>query len=636
MFKESKIVGLNMVFLLLLSVAGTLPLQSQQYAIPQLFKGDSILHDQYGITSHITWHGFEYDNYQYNIDVIKKSGNNIIRTDFSARNLGWYTGNANYQIWDNVNNEATSQGLRLLPIIIHSPQIPTTGFQESNNGYLKSCVTRYGNNVVGWEIGNELDLANVQDGSFPPSEYLSLLKETYTIIKSLKPNNTVLLGAIGDLNNHYLEDLLSQKAANFFDILSIHYYSGHSIPEAIIPFYKKLDSLMVFYQVDKPVWLTETGYNTYTGDAEQEVFYSEILPKVYKRIGIDISNYSLGLLYDSRIQSKIRNQDNKAIYSGFKSCNLVTLEELKGLSVKKCPILMILFREFFPKGYFEDLLSYVKRGGTVVFPEGGAALFNELDLETHEISDVGKKCYKPLHINYIFPWNNEAKEKGIKRIKSIKTTPEIGVQYSWHEEDVSNPMFLGKENLKDGDEMIPLIYGSDNKNTNVVAACFHLNSELTGNVIIQSRHNHSIRVSENMQSTRLPRIFLLSYAYGIDKVLLYCLRDVNYDGGYGIVRKNNEKKKAFETLKTLTHFLPSGSSRPQIKEVDNQYIASWVTPSGRKVYCVWTSWVGKNTKVKIKGKPCYFSSTGKRIKKMDFSITPEVTYITGASSLDFE
>lgn len=625
-----------MLLVVVLAVMSVTPSKSQSITLPQLFKGEPTLQNQYGITSHITWHGYEYDDYRNNVDLIRQSGNNIIRTDFSAKNLGWDRGKADYTVWDNVCHEAEAAGLQFLPMIYCNPK----SLSQTSNGSLKefvtTCVSRYGNHVTGWEVGNELDLANAADGSIPPTEYLTILKDTYHAIKESNPDNLVLNGAIGSLDNNYLEELLAANAADFFDVLSIHFYNAYSIPETIIPFYQKLYSLLDKYHVDKPIWLTETGYRTYKGDADQDIFYTEILPQTYKQLGIDISKYSMGHLYDSRIPQDYRNQDNCNIYHGFKSCHLVKLDDLKDLSVKESPVLMILFREFFPKGYFEDLRSYIQKGGTVVFPEGGAVLFNELDLVTKELTPVGKKYYKSLHINYMFEWDTEAKRKKIQKITSIQSATDNTIHYAWHEEDLTGPRYLLSDNLENGDQMIPMVYGNDIQYKGAVAACYKLNSDLKGNIIIQTRPNHSTYVTEDLQASRLPRAYLLSYAMGVDKVFTYCLRDRSENRGYGIVKVNDYKKASFNTLETLASFLPSGSSRPVIKKYNNHYIASWELPNEKKVYCAWSSCVGQDNSIKVKGRAQFYDDKGKRISGRGFKVSPHLTYILGASSVDFE
>jgi hypothetical protein len=38
----------------------------------------------------------------------------------------------------------------------------------------------------------------------------------------------------------------------------------------------------------------------------------------------------------------------------------------------------------------------------------------------------------------------------------------------------------------------------------------------------------------------------------------------------------------------------------------------------------------------VLGRACYYNELGNRIMESDFNITPEVTYITGATSVEFE
>lgn len=609
---------------------------SQPQSIPLLFKGKPTLQEQYGITSHITWYGHEYDDYSHNMNLIRQSGTNVVRTDYSAKNLSWGTSVPNYSRWDNIFNEARAKGIRLLPMVFHSYNSYTEDKRADYKTYLSSCVSRYGSNAVGWEIGNEIDFNYVKEGRNSPKEYLLLLKDSYETVKLDNPKNQVLLGAMGDIRNHYLEELLSLGASDYFDILNIHYYSAYSIPETIIPFYQKLDSINTQFQLEKPVWLTETGYISYSGAADQDIFYTKLLPDVYKKLGIIIRKHSLGLLYDERIKTTSKNQDNINIYHGFKSCHVVSLDQLKELTIKDCPVLMVLFREFFPKGYFDDLISYVKKGGTVVFPECGAALFNELDLETNELHAIGKQYYKPLHVSSFFPWDAEAKRNGVKKIRRLRTMIGNSIEYSWHEEEYSSPKFLTDANLKEGDEFIPLIEGKDSSYTGIVAACYKLDSDLKGNIIIQTRPNHSVRISEDLQGSRIPRLYLISYAVGIDKVFLYCLRDRQNTGGYGIVGVNDVEKPSFETFKTLSQFLPSGSTRPQLQYRNGQYIAAWLNPSGERVYCVWSNVVGMNDGVRVSGRANFYNEFGERIRKRKFKVSPRVIYIVGAKSVEFE
>lgn len=48
---------------------------SQSVELSLLFPGTALMQEQYGITFHITWHGYDYDNYHGNIRNIVEAGN---------------------------------------------------------------------------------------------------------------------------------------------------------------------------------------------------------------------------------------------------------------------------------------------------------------------------------------------------------------------------------------------------------------------------------------------------------------------------------------------------------------------------------------------------------------------------------
>lgn len=98
---------------------------------------------------------------------------------------------------------------------------------------------------------------------------------------------------------------------------------------------------------------------------------------------------------------------------------------------------------------------------------------------------------------------------------------------------------------------------------------------------------------ENTQARRLPRIFLISFGCGIDKVFWYKSRSRELsddsEDHYGLWHKDYLPKPAFYAYKTLTQMCPSGSTRPQITKKGNVYMAVWKQPQGKYVTALWTS-----------------------------------------------
>lgn len=184
------------VWVLLMQMYCALSINAQTTSHEPLFPCSAKLDNQYGITSHITWHGYDYDNCQKNISSMATMGSNVVRLDFNSPGIGWESGNINYSIWDNVYYKSKGNGLKLLPIV-YKPRykIYTKEYGDSYKALLKSCLEKYGDNVEGWEIWNEMDQMNAEDGTAPPKEYLPLLKDAYRAIKSQNNDNVVLMGA---------------------------------------------------------------------------------------------------------------------------------------------------------------------------------------------------------------------------------------------------------------------------------------------------------------------------------------------------------------------------------------------------------------------------------------------------------
>lgn len=626
------------LFLFLTFKLSVAAVYAQVQTVEKRFNGKEVLECSYGITSHITWRGYDYDNYERNLDLIKGSGTQFVRFDLNYGDVNWGKTNVDFDVFDRIINTAYSKDLQVSPIFSPSRYDSyTPEYAHKYTSFVGTCLKRYGNRVSTWEIWNEMDVMNTSDGKVSPDDYIPMLKDAYKLIKQNNSNNTVLLGAIGSPQSDYFKRLLSAHTDSYYDALSIHYYSAKLPPEDILTFFSRLEGLMKEYSVDKPVWLTETGYSTNSDKTDAERFYTHVLPEVYNKLGIDIGRSTLGILYDNRISGLLANQDNPALATGFRGCKLVLLSLLKEVAVSEIPVMMVLFREKFPIEYFEDLRSYIAKGGTVVFPEGGAPLYYNWDLNTNQTSGNWKNYCKPLHIDYLFTWEEKGKKRGLEsKMKSVAMSSRFLNDYSWTESDLSDPNYLTDKNLKSGDQFIPIMKGTDGNQEGVLAACYKLDSDLKGNIIIQTRHNNSHQVSEELQAIRIPRVYLLSYASGVDKVYYYALRNRFDHDGYGIIKSDLSEKQAYFSLKALTVKCPGGSTRPTIKTYNHQYIASWVNEKGKKVYCVWSDLLGVENGIEVKGRAKYYDIYGRRIKRKAFTPGPSVIYIEDAKSVCFK
>lgn len=142
---------------------------------------------------------------------------------------------------------------------------------------------------------------------------------------------------------------------------------------------------------------------------------------------------------------------------------------------------------------------------------------------------------------------------------------------------------------------------------------------------------------EQEQARRFPRIYMISFAYGINKVYWYEIRAEEkdpYDSEhhFGLLHSDLTPNPAANAYKALIKMCPDGSTRPTLFQDGGFYIASWTTPKGKKMWAVWSLGNIKN-RPKIKGNAKYYDLYGNRLKDVK-EFDTSIVYISGARSVD--
>jgi len=140
---------------------------------------------------------------------------------------------------------------------------------------------------------------------------------------------------------------------------------------------------------------------------------------------------------------------------------------------------------------------------------------------------------------------------------------------------------------------------------------------------------------EETQARRLPRVFLISFACGVEKVFWYKSRAAEssdyFEEHFGIWHKDYLPKPAYYAYKTLARMCPSGSKRPTIIRRGDVYIASWKQPGGKNVKALWTSEKNSFLQLKrIENSVCYdINGREMRIEGTVIQLSPSIIYILG-------
>lgn len=610
----------------------------------QVISTFNVLNDPYGICSHISRKGVDWEVRDKDLKLIKEVNINYVRTDFDWNRIQNSFGeSSHYQTLDSMMQSIRNSNIQILPILGYDINTASPAWQHLPewNNYVSAVVKRY-NAVPVWEVWNEMNSKFFWRGNPSASQYLLLLKSTYQTIKSIDSHKQVMLGGLAGMDKDYLSNLCKLGGQNYFDIMNFHYYSGQNVPETIIKnCFIPLREIMEQYHWNKPVWITEAGYPTAMRNDNISEFYLEVLPQVYSKINLNPSTSTIAFIVDnSNNWDSTNGIDVDGNFRMFAHRISITLDELKTLDPKRVQLLVPTSNEAFPTTFFNDLENYVRKGGTILLPYGAPFYYTQ-DLQKKKSLTVGNTYCSKLHVNCLYWWDEKASKLHAPKLADwIKSAPDFKTIYTWNSKDPSGLRYLTGANLKGGDVFIPIIQAGNKQYTGTVVGLYKLNSDLKGNVIIHTRMSNNANVSLETQAKRLPRTYLTAFAYGVEKVFWYNLRAMEYspdnsEAHFGVVHKDFTPKPAYYAYKTLTTLCPDGSTRPALQVNNGVYIAQWKRPDGEKVAAIWTENIEKKIFVKITGQIQTVNYKGFpiNISLNEFYAKPEVTYILGFNSI---
>lgn len=587
----------------------------------------------YGICAHLN--RWEYKQLSRELELMKQAGIGNVRTDLDWNQLEAEKGKWNFERWDAVVEEAEKNGIAVLPILggaLPQRELPLLEHMDSWRNYLKTVLLRYPR-ISHWEVLNEPDLSS----EFSKAEkYGPFLLESARMIKHVRPEATVMTGGFGSASS-YLERVLESGGAEAVEILNLHTYYWKLFPESALGAeLQGVRKQMVKHGMgDKELWITETGYAT-----GRCVDMKPITAAVLGKLNLDKDNIPVALIRDTEYYycSDGLNCDRENFFSGKKNFHEISLKELKTLSPEQYPLLMLAPNESFPMDYRNELLNYVKEGGTLFIPGGGIPLYFNLRKQNGGVVQevAGEWIQKMFHIGWEASWTNP-------QAPASTHVQEIASGFS---KDIPFPdvagRYLSKRNLKPGDELIPVVtaYSKDRSYSAPVAAIYKFNSELKGNIVVFTWMDAMESVSRETQGKFLPRTYLIALSSGVDKLFWYSFRSMggneSREHHFGIVERDLTPKPAYYAYKTLTEHCPPHSTRPVLSKKGEFYIASWSKPDGDKVYAIWCFQGSKSGKFRIEGVVKGVKDhLGNRLPAVGdvMQISDSITYLTGDSAL---
>lgn len=585
--KTAHTLWLTLVCLMTLFTYPALELSAQT-----LFPCSPTIEDDYGVCTHITRPTFDFQIRDRELELTSQTGIKWVRSDLDFGNYFGSPDDEDPRIFDAVMQSCQEHQTNLLGILTWMGRWPW--FDENYGVYVRKLAQRYDGRIRYWEALNEVNL--FRDKHQLEDNYLRSLRTTYETLKAVNPSNQVLLSGLAEVTTDFLPELSKRGAHRYFDVMNFHSYLP---PEALIPSFHRIDSVMRHDGWSKPVWLTECGMHTAESGKSSLGFFNDLLPEALSRLGINESKTCVGILRDQASGFLALTEEEEELYIQpyCKRARSVSFSELSQLNAKQLPVLIASKGEYFPASQFPILVDYVRRGGTIVLC-GGMPFYYDSGSEAGTVyhrKETGTSLYQQLHMSPQNAWNdNRNGEKLSETPTVVQRARDAGFTYQWTFSENSPARYLSADNLHQGDSLISLITAGSEKLQGTVAGIYRLRSDMTGNIIFQTRmYSMLLPNRETEQARRVARIYLLAFAHGISKVFWYNLRSRENDKTYsedcfGLIHADFSEKPSMQAYRTLVAMCPEGSTRPKLEITEGLYQCSWTRPDGTRVRAIWS------------------------------------------------
>jgi hypothetical protein len=252
-----------------------------------------------GVHMHLLWSDVSDSRMDTLFDEARAANVGVARVD-----LGWSSleqeGKGRWSSWylgqiDKVVNKAEARGIKILFSLDWTPcwassapdslkqncagswwsrsvQLYPPNNAQDYADALAFLIRRYGSRVAAWEIWNEPNSDTYFKASDKVGAYAALVKAAYPAAKAADPNSVILAGSLQNADANFTDALYKHGVKGYFDAFSVHPYNGDRDPATSIGSQygqytftegvPLVHNVMAQYGDNKPMWLTEFGWNT--------------------------------------------------------------------------------------------------------------------------------------------------------------------------------------------------------------------------------------------------------------------------------------------------------------------------------------------------------------------------------------
>lgn len=207
-------------------------------------------------------------------EMERKIGVKWLRLEFGwPLDSGWpepRQGNFDWTRADALVKKAKEQNIRILGLLNGTARWASSAPSDASDWrtypprdlqdyatFVRTIVDRYKDDIQYWEIWNEPDLPYSWKAG--PAAFVNILKTAYPAAKQANPRCKIVAMALSGGYHSFLKGVLANGGGAYFDIYSDHtYVCGEALKGRL----GNIRSLFREYGSEKPIWVTETGYNS--------------------------------------------------------------------------------------------------------------------------------------------------------------------------------------------------------------------------------------------------------------------------------------------------------------------------------------------------------------------------------------
>lgn len=253
-----------------------------------------------GVMMHPLWSNTSVSDFDRELDMARAAGVDTVRIDISWSSLE-QSGRGNYANWyvekaDTFFEHAAQRGIKVIPVVWSTPCWASSAPAELRNGCEGAwwdrdvhlypprdpddfadaaawVAQRWGAHLRAIEVWNEPNLEYSLVARDPAAAYARILKAAYPRIKAVRPQLTVLGGAIAFADGYFLRQLYANGIRGSYDAISFHPYNEWRDPDdrwqrewrqyTYLPGTEWMREIMVAHgDAGRDLWITETGFST--------------------------------------------------------------------------------------------------------------------------------------------------------------------------------------------------------------------------------------------------------------------------------------------------------------------------------------------------------------------------------------